>query len=166
VRWQQTVVGAVLVIALIALAAFFLGRQVQTLLHLRRFPADTDEEDRRLCRQTVRRLVSSGLLLVLGFLLALALLYLEGPAQQLDDKITARQAAGQQIDLSEADRDFGRLYGWFWIGFLLILMAVVFLTAFDVWATRQFALRERRKIQADRRAMLEQQIDRLRHKDS
>jgi uncharacterized membrane protein YjgN (DUF898 family) len=155
VSWPQIVVGALLVVTLVGLSGFFLGRQMQTLRDLRRNPAATEEEERRLRRQTYRRLVCSSLLLLLGFLLAAALLFLEAPAQELADK-----QAGLQ---TEAEIAFGRLYAGFWIGFLLILMAIVFIVAFDMWATRRHSLLEQRKIQADRRAMLEQQINRLRH---
>jgi hypothetical protein len=157
VGWPQTVAGALLVVLLVAVSAFFLGQQVQVLRQLRRFPR-AEDEDRRVRRQTYRRLVTSGLLLVLGVLLAMALLYLEAPAQQLADYSDAQRAAGREVQLT----DFGRLYAWFWIVFLLILMAVVFLAAFDLWATRRHGLRERRRIQADRRAMLEEQLGRLR----
>jgi hypothetical protein len=164
VTWPQIVAGSLLVILLVAVSGFFLGRQVQVVRDLRRASLP-GEEQRRLRHQTYRRLVTSSLLLLLGFLLATALLFLEGPAQQLADERDALAAAGQKADLSPAQKDFGRLYVGFWIGFLLILMTVLFLAAFDLWATRRHALLEHRKIQADRRAMLEQQINRLRHED-
>ena len=90
------------------------------------------------------------------------MLFLEEPAQHLADALDALRAAGGQVELTDAQRDFGRLYGGFWIVFLLILMVVVLLAAYDLWATRRYGLHERRRIQADRRAMLEQQISRLR----
>jgi cell division protein FtsB len=160
--WPQIVAGAILVVIVIAVAGFFLGRQMQVLRELRRLPPETEEEERHLRRQTYRRIVSSTLLLLLGFLLATALLYLEGPAQKLAEERANLEVNGEKPELVGAERDFGRLYAVFWIGFLLILMTVVFLTAFDLWATRRHALREHLKIQADRRAMLEQQIARLR----
>lgn len=160
--WPQLLAGALLVVLLVAMSGFFLGRQLQVLRDLRRTGAATEDEERRLRRQTYRRLVCSSLLLLLGFLLAAALLFLEAPAQQLADERTAQDAAGQKAELTDAQRDFARLYSAFWVGFLLILMAVVFIAAFDLWATRRHALREHRQIQADRRAMLEQQINRLR----
>lgn len=142
-----------LVVLLVAVSGFFLGRQVQALRDLRRLPLEEDEE-RRLRRQTYRRLSCSSLLLLLGFLLAGALLLLEPPAQQLADQPTR---------LTEAQLPLAKFWAGFWSAFLLILMVVVFIAGFDLWATRRHALREHRKIQADRRAMLEQQIQRLRH---
>jgi uncharacterized BrkB/YihY/UPF0761 family membrane protein len=153
VPWQHLVGGSMLVVLLVAVSGFFLGRQVQALRDLRRLPLEEDEE-RRLRRQTYRRLSCSGLLLLLGFLLAAALILLEPPAQQLAD---------QNTPLTEEQKDLARIWAGFWIGFLLILLAVVLIAGFDLWATRRHALREQRKIQADRRAMLEQQIERLRH---
>lgn len=160
--WAQIVAGALLVILLVGVSGFFLGRQVQALRDLPRLPV-ADEERRRLRHQTYRRLVCSSLLLLLGFLLAAALLFLEGPAQQLAIERDELFKAGRLTELTGPQRDFVRVWGWFWVVFLLLLMAVVFLAAFDIWATRRHALREHRKIQADRRAMLEQQINRLRH---
>jgi hypothetical protein len=151
-----------LVALLVAVSGYFLGRQVQELRHLRRFP-ESEEEDRRLRRQTYRRLVTSGLLLLLGFMLAVAMLYLETPAQRLADESDVQKALGKEPQLTEAQRDFRNLYRWFWIAFLLILMTILFLAAFDLWATRRHGVRELRRIQADRRAMLDEQIKRLRH---
>ena len=161
--WPQVFAGSLLVVTLVAVAGFFLGRQVQTSRDLQRSPPETEDEQRYLRGQNFRRLISSSLLLLLGFLLATALLYLEGPAQELADQQTAREAQGLNIDLNDAQRDFSRWYAGFWVSFLFILMVIVFLTAFDLWATRRHALLEHRKIQADRRAMLEQQITRYRH---
>jgi len=162
VGWPQTVAGAMLVALLVGVSAFFLGRQMRALRQLRR-STGAEDEDRRLRRQTYRRLVSSGLLLLLGFLLAAAMLYLETPAQQLADQADAFRSVGKEIELTPPQREFRSLYAWFWIVFLLILMTVVFLAAFDIWATRRYEVHERRRIQADRRAMLEEQLGRLRH---
>jgi hypothetical protein len=162
VSWPQTVAAGLLVVLLVAVAGYFLGRHVQVLRDLRRYPPPPDEA-RHLRRQGYLRLVTSALLLLLGFLLATAQLYLESPAQQLADERAAQEAAGEKADFTDAQRDFGRLYGGFWIGFLLILMVIVFLAAADLWATRRHALNEHRRIQADRRAMLEQQISRMRN---
>ena len=41
-------------------------------------------------------------------------------------------------------------------------MAVIFLAALDFWATRRYGLHQHRKIIADRRAMIEREVSRLR----
>ena len=49
-----------------------------------------------------------------------------------------------------------------WLGAFLVLMAILYLAAADLWAIRQYSLRHHRKIQADRRAMIEDQAARMR----
>jgi hypothetical protein len=43
----------------------------------------------------------------------------------------------------------------YWSAVLLLVLAIVFLAAFDFWAIARFGLRHHRQIQADRRTMLE-----------
>ena len=56
------------------------------------------------------------------------------------------------------------LYTIVWIIFLLLLLALVILAAVDIWFTRRFSLRQRRKILAERREMLEREVARLRER--
>ncbi len=157
--WPQTVSGVLLVVVLLSVSLFYGWRQLRALRALRHtrgaiLPAEEASHDRR---QAWRRLVSSGLLFVLAVLLSGALLYLESPTQYLADLDVPRVS-----DYTREQRLLiGVWVGW-WIAFLLVLLAVVLLAALDWLATRRWGLRQHRKLQADRRAMLQRQLSRLR----
>jgi hypothetical protein len=155
VHWPQTVSGALLVVALLSVSVYYGFRQVRELRGLRRAPESPDEEARYRRRRAWRRLVGCGLMLLLAGLLTGALVYLEPPAQDIVDRDVPAPATPGELD-------FLRHYVGYWIVIMLVLMAVVFLAAFDLWATRRWGLRQHRQIQADRRAMIERQVSRLR----
>ena len=120
-----------------------------------------DDERRAQQFQAWRRLIGSGLMLLLALLLAGALFYLEDQAQRLADQRDAAPADAP-FSWTDAERLFIRVYGAYWIAFLLILLALIVLTGYDLWAVRRQARRELRQLQADRRAMIERQATRLR----
>jgi hypothetical protein len=150
VGWQQITYGVVLVLVLLSVA---IVRQIGALRRLRVAEEMPVEDRAYLHGRARRRLVTSLLLLLLGVMLAGALVYLEGPAQRLAEE----QAANPEQQLL-----FKIIYLAFWIVFLLILMAVIFLAALDYWATRRYGLRQHRKIIDDRRVMIEREVSRLR----
>jgi sterol desaturase/sphingolipid hydroxylase (fatty acid hydroxylase superfamily) len=162
VGWSQILFGAVLVLVLLFVAVLYTVRQVVALRRLRAAEEMALEERAYLHGRAWRRLVTSLLLFLLGIMLAGALLYLETPAQQLAEEQAAKQQQGDTTPLAPEQRKFARLYAWFWIFFLLILMVVVFLAALDYWATRCYGIRQHRKIIDDRRAMIEREVSRLR----
>lgn len=161
--WPQIIFGVVLILVLFFTAILYTVRQVQDLRRLRaaeEMPLEERDYSRRRAR---RRLIMSLLLFLLGVLLAGALLYLEGPAHELaEERAALRQQQGDAPPLSPEQRHLARLYLSFWIVFLLLLMAVVFLAALDYWATRRYARNQHRKISDDRRAMIEREIARVR----
>jgi hypothetical protein len=159
--WTQIVFGALLVAALLFLSVFYAWRQLRLLAQLRRQPDLPSEEGRHNRNQAVRRLVSSGLLLVLAGLLTFILIYLEPRAQRYVNQIDATPA-GETHQPTSYDRGLARIYGGHLIAFLLVLMAVVLLAGYDLWATRRYGLRQYRKIQDDRRLMIKRQLNRLR----
>ncbi len=160
--WSQIIFGAVLVLVLLFVAVLYIVRQVLALRRLRATEEMALEERAYLYGRARRRLVTSLLLFLLGGMLLVDLVFLEVPAHQLADQ---REKMGQQGDstpLNDEQRSFARVYGWFFVLFLLVLMIVVFLAALDFWATRQYGLRQHRKIIDDRRAMIEREVSRLR----
>jgi hypothetical protein len=158
----QIVFGAVLVVILLVIALLYGVRQ---LLLLRRLPLPEEmppgEWDHQRS-QARRRFVMSLLLLVLALMLAGDLLFLEVPAQQLADQREAAERQDEAPPLSDAQRNFARLYASFFILFLLVLMVVVLFAALDFWATRRYGIRQHQKLNADRRDMIEREIARLR----
>lgn len=158
--WSEIIFGSALVAGLTALGCFFGQRQWQHLRELRTTSLP-DEEMTWERRKAWRRLISSGLLLVLAVLLGMLLAVYEPAAQRLADEregLTAEEAP----PFTAEQRMFLRIWGGTWIAILLVLMTVVFLAAIDLWATRRYAQRQFRKLQADRRSMIERQMIRLR----
>ena len=160
--WTQIIFGAVLVLVLLVLAMLYGVWQVLTLVRLRGTEEMPAEERDHLHGRAWRRLVMSLLLLLLGGMLTAALIYLEAPAQRLVDQREAQEQQGDSTPLDPEQRLFARLYGGFWLVFLLVLMVVVLLAALDLWAIRRYGLRQHRKLIADRRAMIEREVARLR----
>ena len=162
--WPQIIFGAVLVAALLFLSLYYGWRQVVALRRLRANPDLPAEERRYQHRQAVGRLVNSVLLLVLAALLTGIMAYLETPTQQLvqqHDEAVARGEAPPQ--LTPEQLRMVRVWGGWWVALLVVLFAVVVLAALDLLAIRRWGLRQFRKLQADRRAMIERQAARLRH---
>jgi ABC-type Fe3+ transport system permease subunit len=162
VGWPQIVFGVVLIAALLGVAILYCIRQVRALRGLRDAEAMALEERSHQRRQAWRRLVTCALMFVLALMLAAALLFLEAPAQHLADERAALEGQANPPPLTPQQLPFARFYGVFWIAFLLVLMAIVLLAALDLLATRRYGLRQHRRLQADRRAMIEHELSRLR----
>jgi flagellar biosynthesis/type III secretory pathway M-ring protein FliF/YscJ len=163
VGWPQIIFGAALIAALLFLALYYGWRQVVALRRLRLNPDLPGEERRYQHRQAVGRLVNSVLLLVLAALLTGVMVYLEPPTQQLVDQHAAAVAKGEKPpERTPEQRQLVLVWGWWWVAFLVVLLAVVVLAALDLLAIRRWGLRQYRKLQADRRAMIERQAGRLR----
>jgi hypothetical protein len=158
----QITFGSALAVTMVALAVFYGARQVRALRRLRQ--ADPSAAETRYRRTQARvRLASSALILVLAGLLGGALAFLEGRAERLaNERVAARQEAGQDPPATPEERAFFRLYSTYWAGILLVLLAVLVLAFVDLWSTRRFGRAEHRKLQADRRAMIARQVERLR----
>jgi hypothetical protein len=163
VGWTQILFGTILILVLLFVAILYSVRQFQTLGRLRAAEEMPLEERDYLRSRAWRRLLCSLLMLVLAVMLTGALVYLENPAYQLVElRAALEREEGTLPPLSDEWKLFARSYTVFWIVFLLVLMTVVFLAALDFWATRRYGLRQHRKIIADRRAMIEREVARLR----
>jgi hypothetical protein len=158
----QIVFGGLLVVVMGGVSSYYIRSQLQALRGLRANMDLAPEERRHLIHQAWRRLINSGLLMLLGLLLLGALVVLEAPAQNLADERAAVENQPNPPELTPEQRQFSRIYGWFWIVFMLVLMVIVFIAALDLWATRRYGLRQHRQLQADRRAMIEEEVLRIR----
>jgi hypothetical protein len=160
VVWPAIVFGSLLVVLLVALAIYFGRHQVMSLRRLRQEDGLPEEERRYERGKAQRRLVSCALLLVLAALLVVVA-FDEPWTQRLaeeranfDSETAPAFTPQQKVDL--------QIWGGMWIAFLLVLMVVLLLAAVDLLSTRRYALRQYRKLQADRRAMIERQANRMR----
>jgi hypothetical protein len=151
----------VLVIVLLGMAVFWAYRQWRTLQRLHGDEGVSAEDRQYSRRQAWRRLVCSGLMVVLAVMLA-AHLTLEEPAQKLVEQGEINRMHGERPPPDAEQQRFIDLYRTYWIIFLLVLLAIIGLTAADILAIRRFGLSQYRKLQADRRTMIENQLARLR----
>ena len=159
---NQIIFTWVLIAVLLGLAGFSTWRQWQTLQTLKG-QTDLSAEDRLFVRRQVRRrLWCAGLMVLLAGLLAVSFL-LEGPANQLVALgEAAHKRGGEPQPIDPEQQRFFHLWSGFWIVTLLVLLAVIVLAGLDLMAIRRYGQRHLRQIQADRRAMIEQQIARVR----
>jgi hypothetical protein len=160
VGWPEIVFGLLLVVVLLVGSLLYAWRQIRHLRRLRgQGPQGSTSEELRYDRGKARiRLVSCALTLLLAGLLAWGLVFLEDPAQRLANE---REAQGWK-QLTPEQEGFAKLYAAYWGTFLTVLLVIVSLAALDLWATRRFARSQRRRLQADQRAMIERQISRMR----
>jgi UDP-N-acetylmuramyl pentapeptide phosphotransferase/UDP-N-acetylglucosamine-1-phosphate transferase len=149
--------AAVIVVALVALAVYFGRRQVQTLRGLKALENHPPEDRRYHRNQAWLRLASCGLMVVFAGLLAGT--YLMGQERRADEMGELRQA---DRELDPEQKGAAKAWAAYWGVMLLVLLLIVLLTLIDLFAIRRFSLRQYRKIQADRRAMIERQVAVLR----
>jgi hypothetical protein len=153
----EIIFGSLLVAALLGLAGYFSWRQTKTLERLR--TQDLSPEDRFYVRKQVqRRLLCCVLMAVLGCMLV-GWFFLDD--QLRTDPVAEEKIEGKAPD--DADRRNSLVFSTFYlIAFLLLLMVVLFLAAADLLATARFGHRQRRQLEAEHRAMLDSQKQRLR----
>lgn len=150
-----------LVVILVALALYYGWRQWQALRRLQN-PSDISEEERHFVRRMAyRRLTASGLMILAAALL-FGSYWLNARAMEISAKMKASQEKQEEPAPTDQEKQFLKLYGTYWIVFLLVLLAILILAALDLFATRRFGITQHRKIQADRRAMIEGEAMRLR----
>jgi hypothetical protein len=161
VSLQQIVVTVVLILLLGGLAGYFAWRQIQTLRNVARNDNLTAEDRRYFRRQAWRRLI--GCLLMAGLLgLMGGSFFLEDRAERLGTELKDARDRGEQREPDPEQRQFMRFYGGYWIVILLFVSGLVGIAFVDLVSIRRYGQRHYRKLQADRRAMIERQVLRLR----
>jgi len=160
VNAAQPYLAAVISCALVSLAVYYGRQQFQTFARLRTDQDIGPDERRYLHRQAWQRLINSGLMLVLAVLVAgYYLTGLEARVTELDDAVRTH---GEALVLTSEQQRTAVLFTGFWIAVLVVLMAMIFLVAIDVWAIRRYSRQFMKQLNAERRAMLEGQVARLR----
>jgi hypothetical protein len=158
---KQTVFGVLIVMALQALGLYYAWRQRQVLRRLRDAAEMPPEEHAFLRNQAWRRLIGAVLLLVLSALFV-GLLFLEKEAADLMNLGRQLVEANQQRELDPQERAFMRLYGGYTVAVLLVLLVVIGLAGYEIFAIRRYSVQQMRRIQAERRAMIARETARIR----
>jgi hypothetical protein len=155
--------GLVMVLLLVALAGFFAWRQRQTLQALRRQTELDLDERRYLQAQAMRRLLCSGLMLLLAGLLIGSWFFEPGYQEVTQSGRTA--AANAQPNLKPEERDFLQNFTFYWILILLVLFVFAVVATLDIRATLRYGLDRHRQLEQDHRAALEAHVRQLRERN-
>jgi len=147
-------IGLSLAAVLVFLAIFFGLRQRHTLAQLRHDTQLSITDRRYFVKQVRRRLTCSFLMIVFAALLVGQFF--------MEDINDLRPPQGQE--LTEEAKDSLRLITWYWIVMLCVLLAILILAIFDFRATGRYGLRRVRELEHDRRAVLEMEAAKLRHR--
>lgn len=148
-----------IVVLLLTLAGFFGWRQWQALGTLRLQPELSAEDQRYHKNQAWRRLVGCVLMVTLAVLLAGAYwIDFDASAAAIARRGHAPESIEAARERGVAQQRFINLFSFYWIFTILILLAMVCLGALDLLAIRRYGIRSLRKIQSDRRAMIEDQV--------
>jgi hypothetical protein len=134
-------------------------RQVRTLKGLRTEPYVATEDRRYFGGQAVRRLVISGLLLIVGGMISIY--YLSGMDARMDAIPERNKAGGQPAPddpQAASDKEFTKLVGVYWIVVILLLGAVVAVALMDFWATRKYWMVRYKEIKEDHETKLQRDL--------
>jgi hypothetical protein len=120
------------------------------------------DEDRRYRRgQARRRLVTSGLLVVVGGMIGGY--YLSGMDARMDaipnqNKIGAPAPEGEPDPQVESDKQFTKFVGFYWIGVMGLVFIAVCLAVLDFWATRKYWMARYKELKADHETKLQRDL--------
>lgn len=151
----------ILIVLLVSMGGYFAWRQLQTLKQLQAREDQSEEDRTYLRRQAHRRLIGSGLMILFAMLLVGGF-SLEGKANELAAKGQQAKDRGEKVEFSEEEKDFRKIYSWYWITLLLALLLMLGVAAVDFLAIWRYGRRHYQKLQSDRREMISGQLDRLR----
>jgi hypothetical protein len=153
--------AAGLIAVLIGLAGYYGRRQWQALRGL----VDNTRlsyDEKLYVRNQARRRLTASVLMVLAAGMLVGSFWMNAPASEIAQKKKVAEAANEEFVFDAQDALFARCYALYWIVFLLILMMILFIAALDLFAIRRFGIRQHRKIQQDRKTMIERQVMRMR----
>lgn len=160
---NEWIAMSLLAALLLLVAGYYARKAIVTLRSTTPAFEMLPDERRFLRRQAWRRLVNSSLMLVLaGFLVSAYASGMQRRADELGALRERQQVDGQKPPLTDEQHRFSQIFLWYWIAMLAMLFAVVALAGLDLYATRRYALAQLRRIQTDRRAMMERNLARLR----
>ena len=154
------VYGLILAAALVLVGSATVIRQRKALRALANEPFLPDEDRAYRRGQARRRAATSGLLVLLGALIANY--YLSGMDARMD-AIPDQNKVGAEPDAnpeprSDSDRQFTRLVGFYWIGVMGLVFLAVCLAVVDFWATRKYWMARYKELKADHDVKLQRDL--------
>ena len=152
--------GLSLAAALVLVGALTALRQRRALRALSAEPFLADEDRRYRRSQARRRLVTSGLLLVIGGMIGAY--YLSGMDARMDAIGDRGKAGGPQEDdpapQAESDVQFTRFAALYWIGVMGLVFVAVCLAVVDFWFTRTYWMARYKELKADHDTKLQRDL--------
>jgi hypothetical protein len=113
--------------------------------------------------QARRRFLASALLVAIG--LMIGIYYLSGMDARMDSIPERNHPEGlppADNPQVEANREFARLVGLYWITIILMVGVVMVIAVFDMWATRFYWMARYREMKADHDTKLQRDLAVLR----
>jgi hypothetical protein len=157
----EVILTLTFVVVLLGLAGYFGWRQVRALSG-RTAPDELGSDDRRYLRkQAVRRLFCSLLMVVFAGMLV-GWLFLDARRVEYEEELKVTRQTNPDAKPSEEYHDFARLFTVYFMVTFLMLAVMLAAAAIDFWAIARYGLSQHRRLQADRRALLEEHATRRR----
>lgn len=158
----EVILGGILAVVLVGLAGYFTRMQLKTLAGLRD-PTALGVEDRLYLRKQVnRRLVCCFLMVVFAGMLVGWFFLEEHLGRPPNQDELDRRALARPTELFEhkGNAQTLRAITVYWAAALMVLFAMLLLAAMDLMATARFGLRHHRQLEAERKAVLEDEVAR------
>ncbi len=149
----ELIVGLTLAGLIVAIAVYFALQQRKTLVMLRHDTGLSLADRRFWHRQVVRRLIGSVLLLVFAGMLV-GWLFL----QPMFDSLRPPEPVAE---MPEDTKEWLRFFVGYVIASLLVFGLVLLVAVLDLLATARYGARHRRLLENDRRAALQEEVERL-----
>jgi H+/gluconate symporter-like permease len=158
---REILYGVLIVVATAGLGGYYAWRQWQALRRLRADAALDDEEHAFQRNQAWRRLTGAVLLLLIAAVFVGVLLF-EVPAARLVRVGEINVEQQEQRQFNEPEKEFVRLWGGSVIVLLLLILGLIGIAGYEMFAIRRYSLHHMRRIQDERRAMIARETARLR----
>jgi len=157
----QFVFGILIVVATAALGGYYAWQQWQSLRRLRAEDMTPDDDRRFLRNQAWRRLAGAVLLLLVAGLFV-GMFFLEEPILKIERQGDDARAHGESPKPEQSQKEFVRLYVGYWIVLLLLVLGIIAIAGYELFAIRRYSVEHMRRIQDERRAMIASETARLR----
>jgi hypothetical protein len=158
---QQIAFGVLIIFVTAALGGYYAWRQWQTLQRLRGDAAMPDDERLFQRNQAWRRLAGAVLLLLIAGLF-IGIFFFEGPTTKLEQEGEANVAHHEQRPLSGLELEFLLYYIGHVIVLLLLVLGLIAIAGYELFAIRRYSVHHMRRIQDERREMIATETARLR----
>ena len=149
----MVIAGLIFAVLLIVLGVASGMRQFRAMRRVREEPFLPEADQRYFRWQGRRRMLVSGLLVVIGVMIAFH--YLSGMDTRFDE-LGAKRENDQA--LTDEDKAFARLLGIYWIVVILLVGVVLCVAVIDFWGTRVYWLARYREIKADHNTKLQRDL--------